>query len=146
MKKSMAMVLCSLLFWACNTKEAAKPQSMDVLAERYVKAQLQLGQYDKDIVDAYYGPAAWKPAPLPESKPTLDSLTASQLLQEFTSIQSSLKNYPTDTLEEMEKQRLEMFQKQILAAVTKVEMMQGKVLPFDEEAQLLYDATPPHFT
>ncbi|GAB3820058.1 hypothetical protein GCM10028895_19390 [Pontibacter rugosus] len=38
-----------------------------------------------------------------------------------------------------------MFQKQVLAAITKVEMMQGKVYSFDEEARLLYDATPPHF-
>ena len=146
MKKGIAMALGSLLLWACHTKEAQQPQSMDALAERYVKAQLQLGQYDKDIVDAYYGPEEWKPAPLAENEPVFDSLTAQRLLQEFTSIQHSLNNYPTDTLGEMEKQRLKMFQKQTLAAVTKVEMMQGKVLPFDEEALLLYDATPPHFT
>ncbi len=144
----MILVLCSLLLWACSTSKEtlSQAENMDALAERYVKALLQLGQYDSDIVDAYYGPEEWKPAPLAQDNKGLDSLTANRLLQEFTDIQQSLRNYPTDTLEEMEKQRLEMFQKQVLAAKTKVELMQGKVLSFDQEAQLLYDATPPHYS
>ena len=33
---------------------------MNVLAERYVKLVLSMGQHDADYVDAYYGPAAWR--------------------------------------------------------------------------------------
>src|SRR5262245_66669580 len=34
--------------------------SMNALAERYVKLVLALGQHDADYVDAYYGPQEWR--------------------------------------------------------------------------------------
>src|SRR5262245_21754027 len=34
--------------------------SMNPLAERYVKLVLALGQHDPDYVDAYYGPPEWR--------------------------------------------------------------------------------------
>ncbi len=113
---------------------------MNELAERYVKTILQMGQYDSDVVDAYYGPEEWKPTGAPA-----DSLPAKQLLAELHLIQENLRAQPIETLSEPEKQRLTMFQKQVLAAITKVEMMQGKKYAFDEEANLLYDAVPPHY-
>ena len=39
-----------------------------------------------------------------------------------------------------------MFRKQLLAVKTKLEMMGGKTYTFDQEAQLLYDAKPPHYS
>ncbi len=33
---------------------------MDTTAEQYVRLVLALGQHDRDYVDAYYGPPAWK--------------------------------------------------------------------------------------
>ncbi|GAB3200065.1 hypothetical protein GCM10027293_20320 [Pontibacter aydingkolensis] len=112
---------------------------MDELAERYVKTVLQLGQYDSDVVDAYYGPEAWKPITQPQ-----DSLPAGELLQELNAISFELLKHDTTALSEMEKRRVLMLQKQVLATATKIEMMQGKKFPFDEEARLLYDAQPPH--
>ena len=35
---------------------------MNSIAENYVKLVLELGLYDPMVVDAYYGPAEWKPA------------------------------------------------------------------------------------
>ena len=39
---------------------AAEGDSMNPLAERYVKLVLALGQHDADYVDAYYGPPEWR--------------------------------------------------------------------------------------
>ena len=39
---------------------AAENDSMNALAERYVKLVLALGQHDADYVDAYYGPPEWQ--------------------------------------------------------------------------------------
>ena len=39
-----------------------------------------------------------------------------------------------------------MLKKQLIAVRTKTEMMGGKLYTFDEEAKLLYDAEPPHFS
>ncbi|WP_299754114.1 hypothetical protein [uncultured Pontibacter sp.] len=143
MKKALLLLL-AVACWACTSSqtetETAEAASMDQLAERYVKNLLQLGQYDSDIVDAYYGPEEWKP-----TEAAADSLPAEDILNEFRAIQEQLEAQPEQNLSEDEKRRLAMFRKQVLAAITKVEMMQGKKLPFDEEAKLLYDAEPPHY-
>ncbi|WP_242693065.1 hypothetical protein [Sabulibacter ruber] len=138
----LSLLLCLVLLGACSSarqETTAKP-TLDALAERYVKTLMQLGQYDADIVDAYYGPEEWKP-----TQPKRDTLPAAEFLREFRTIQQSLAQMETARFSALDKKRVAMFQKQVVAAITKVEMMQGKKLPFDEEAQLLYDATPPHY-
>lgn len=140
--KKTYFVLLLVLCCACSSTktDTGDVPTMDQLAERYVKALLKLGQYDSDIVDAYYGPEEWKPA-----EPAEDSLPADVFLIEFRSIQDQLRAQNTDKLTKDEEHRLAMFKKQVLAAITKIEMMQGKELSFDEEARLLYDAEPPHY-
>ncbi|WP_242916789.1 DUF885 domain-containing protein [Pontibacter liquoris] len=141
MKKALFVILAAAL-WSCSASKETKqpPLAMDELAERYVKTLLQLGQYDADVVDAYYGPAEWKP-----SGPPSDTLPAAAMLAELRLIQRNLQTQPATALSDMEQRRLVMFQKQVRAAMTKIEMMQGKKLDFDTEAELLYDATPPHY-
>ncbi|WP_235942010.1 hypothetical protein [Pontibacter fetidus] len=142
LKKALLFVVLFTACWACtSTKtETANVATMDQLAERYVKALLKLGQYDSDIVDAYYGPEEWKPTGEPS-----DSLPADEFLAEFKAIQAQLQAQDTANLATDEKRRLAMFKKQIIAAITKVQMMQGKNYSFDEEARLLYDAEPPQY-
>lgn len=143
MKRTYLLVLF-ISIWACTSskKKEAVQQAlpMNELAERYVKVVLKLGQYDNDIIDAYYGPEEWKPTEQPA-----DSLPAPELLQELQLIQDNLQAQYAHTLSELEKKRLTMFKKQVLAIITKVQMMQGKKFSFDKEAELLYDATPPHY-
>ncbi|MBC5775146.1 hypothetical protein H8S95_13795 [Pontibacter sp. KCTC 32443] len=144
MKKTLLLLVLLTATWACTaTKtetEKTEVATMDQLAERYVKTLLKLGQYDSDIVDAYYGPEEWKPTGEPA-----DTLPADEFLTEFKAIQQQLNLQDTTNLPADEKRRVAMFKKQIIAAITKVEMMQGKKYGFDEEARLLYDAVPPHY-
>lgn len=142
MKKGFLWALLALCCACTTVKETeTATASLDNLAERYVKTILQLGQYDSDVVDAYYGPEEWKP-----TGAAADSFPAAAFLEELNAIAAQLAAQPTDTLDELEKRRLEMFRKQVRAAVTKVEMMQGKHYDFDTEAKLLYDAEPPRYT
>ncbi|WP_266202533.1 hypothetical protein [Pontibacter kalidii] len=140
--KKVLIFLLAVSIWACTSTQTETTQvaSMDQLAERYVKTLLRLGQYDSDVVDAYYGPEEWKPA-----EAAADSLPAAEFLSEFRAIQEQLQAQDTASLSADEQRRLAMFKKQVLAAITKVEMMQGKKYSFDEEAKLLYDAEPPHY-
>ncbi|PRY13872.1 hypothetical protein CLV24_105242 [Pontibacter ummariensis] len=140
--RAIFTLLSITLIWACapTVEESSQVETVDMLAERYVKTILRLGQYDNDIVDAYYGPEEWRP-----TTPAADSLPGEKFLRELRLIQQGLANQDTTGLPKQEKQRLVMFQKQVLAAITKVEMMQGKELSFDKEARLLYDANPPHY-
>lgn len=135
------LLLLGLLACSPGTKEKTEPLSMDALAERYVRCILEMGQYDSDIVDAYYGPEEWKPFSGTEA----ESIPSRYFEGELQLIQEHLALYNTSELRRQEQQRVSMLGKQVQAALTKLKLMEGEKLAFDEEASLLYDAQPPHF-
>jgi hypothetical protein len=141
--KAIVLVIAISCIWACQTTrtDEKQPGQMDQLAEQYVRIILELGQYDGDIVDAYYGPEEWKPTDAVNT----DSFPAEKFLQELRLIQAGLQGLPDAGRTDSETRRVDMLNKQLTAALTKVEMMQGNKLPFDKEAVLLYDAIPPRF-
>ncbi len=49
-----------LIFFGCD-KSVNPEAQMNKTAEAYVKLVLEVGLYDADYVDAYYGPDEWKP-------------------------------------------------------------------------------------
>jgi hypothetical protein len=46
---------------SCSEKNNSKDSELNGLAEQYVQLGLNIGQYDPDFVDAYYGPDSLKP-------------------------------------------------------------------------------------
>lgn len=108
---------------------------LDQIAERFVKMALGIGQYDAAFVDAYQGPQAWADAVKtnPPSLATL-SLEARSLLNDIQSLDGD-----EDTA------RKSMLEKQLVAAMTRIEMTQGNNYPFNEETRLLYDAIAPNY-
>lgn len=139
MKKQLYLIVLGLVIYSCNTPK--ETVSLNTIAEDYVKLILEIGLYDSDFVDAYYGPDEWKP-----TIKKLDTLPAKTLIESVSKLQSQCKQVNTEDFSNLEKARLTMFEKQLLAAKTKLEIMSGKVYSFDEEAKLIYDAEPPHFT
>ena len=111
---------------------------MNTIAERYVKLVLAVGQHDADYVDAFYGPAEWKAdaerrkLPLPE----IDN-TAAHLLAEIPALSDA------DRRDEMAVLRHDYLKRQLEALRTRVRMLGGAKLTFDEESQALYDAVAP---
>lgn len=136
------MLLLGLLACSPGTKEETERLSMDTLAERYVRCILKMGQYDSDIVDAYYGPEEWKPF----SNTEAENIPSRYFQEELQLIQEHLALYKASELSSQKQQRVSMLAKQVQAALTKLKLMEGEKLAFDEEASLLYDAHPPHFT
>ena len=56
------VVLLSLASCSHNEKGAVNGETqLNTLASQYVRLGLRIGQYDKDFVDAYYGPDSLKP-------------------------------------------------------------------------------------
>jgi hypothetical protein len=137
--KNLSILLLSLLIISCSTPKESI--SMDELAESYVRLALEIGQYDSDFVDAYYGPEEWRP-----EGEKADSLPASSVIDRVNKLLAQAKELDTSSFSELEKARVAFFQKQLIAVRTKVEMMAGKVYSFDEEAKLLYDAEPPFYS
>jgi hypothetical protein len=114
---------------------------MDKIAEDYVKLVLNIGQYDSDFVDAYYGPAEWRAdlqTNLSFNSTAFKNLSikTDELLNEL----ESLGDYKADELETL---RFRYLYKQLLACKTKIFMLNGVFLPFDEETKALYDASAP---
>ncbi len=115
---------------------------MDSIATDYVKLVLNVGQYNPDYVDAYYGPDSLKPAAGP--KPS--SFPADILQNEVSQLLTRLQNIQTGTLSEEQKSRHHSLQKQLIAVQTEINMLSGRKYSFDEESKLLYDAVAPAYT
>jgi hypothetical protein len=117
---------------------SAENDAMNVLAERYVKLVLALGQHDADYVDAYYGPPEWRKQ-AQATKPPLD-----QIDRDTASLQQSLAGaVPAADAEEIVRLRHTYLTRQISALRTRVAMLAGRKLTFDEESKALYDAVAP---
>ena len=136
--KNSWIFLLSLICYACAP--TSEKVNINDIAEDYVKLVLEIGQYNSDFVDAYYGPDSWKP-----TNPKVDSLPASTFINQASALLTKCDQLVTTGYTPQELARLAMLKKQLLAVKTKVEIMSGVNYSFDEEARLLYDAEPPHF-
>src|SRR5688572_4713752 len=61
--KPLYYILFIVMILSCKGKGLLQkePENIDALAREYVKLALDIGQYDKVFVDAYYGPDSLKP-------------------------------------------------------------------------------------
>jgi hypothetical protein len=145
MKKKI-LIIITFLTVACSERKEIIIQSdlelkMNSIAEDYVKLVLNIGQYEPDFVDAFYGPKEWRDSLKSNLKfgstayKKLSSKTDT-LLNEL----ESLSEYKADSLETL---RYRYLYKQLLACKTKIFMLNGTNLPFDEETKALYDASAP---
>ena len=106
------------------------------MAEEYVRLVLALGQHDRDYVDAYYGPPAWK-VEAAAAKVELAAIAA-----RAADLGGSLAREP-EPGGEMERLRLQYLQRQVSALGARVRILRGDRLSFDEESKALYDAVAP---
>jgi hypothetical protein len=111
--------------------------SMRVLAERYVKLVLAVGQHDADYVDAYYGPPAWRTETVTRPLADIDR-DAGALLVDLKAAAPPPGGEPLVGL------RHKYLTRQTEALRSRVAMLSGAKLRFDEESKALYDAVAPH--
>ena len=112
-------------------------QALDPVARDYVRLVLSLGLHDADIVDAYYGPPEWK-AEVEAERPDLPAIRT-----QASGIAEALKAFEVVT-DEATRPRVEYLKAQVRAVLTRIHMLEGVRLAFDEESDLVYDAIAPH--
>ena len=112
-------------------------QALDPVARDYVRLVLSLGLHDADIVDAYYGPPEWK-AEVEAERPDLPAIRI-----RASGIAEALKAFE-DVTDEATRPRVEYLKAQVRAVLTRIHMLEGVRLAFDEESDLVYDAIAPH--
>ena len=144
------LVLTSVML-GCATRGAAptsspegeermqRPSPLDAAAEQYVKLVLALGQHDELFVDAYYGPEAW----MEEARAT--RLPLPELGQRAAEVAKAVEAVPVpdDALVAL---RRRFLLAQLFAVSTRVRMLSGERLAFDDESQSLYGARAPRHT
>jgi hypothetical protein len=138
MKKYLVIILV-LIITSC--KSSSNPPSIDIIAEDYVKLVLEIGQYENAFVDAYFGPEEWKP-----TEPKSEILPLNNFVRRANTLISQCDALLVSDDPNLEVARINMLKKQLIAVRTKTEMLGGEIYSFDEEAKLLYDAEPPHFS
>lgn len=138
MKKYLVIILVLII---ASCKSSSNSPSIDIIAEDYVKLVLEIGQYDNAFVDAYFGPVEWKP-----TEPKSQTLPLDNFVQRANKLISQCDVLLTSDDPDLQVARINMLKKQLIAVRTKTEMLGGKIYSFDEEAKLLYDAEPPHFS
>ncbi len=141
----LTVVILSLLIFSC-TKENTTPSNeldnkMNSIAESYVKLILNIGLYDPDYVDAYYGPAEWKPA---AADGTGDSVIFSGLYSKADTLLDELESLSSFKADELQTLRFRYLYKQILSAKARIFMLAEGHFSFDEETRALYDVSAPH--
>ena len=144
--KFIIITLSLLTFYSCGktnnltTNNELGPK-MNKIAEGYVKLVLNVGLNDPGYVDAYYGPAEWKPA---DSRAVVkDSIRIQKLFNESGKLLDSLDALSGYKADEIETLRYKFLYKQLLAVRTRISMLAGAVFTFDEETKNLYDAEAP---
>lgn len=134
-------ILFSLMLVLAGCSEVKKPtdaqQRLNEAATQYVKLGLELGEYDKDYVDAYLGPQEWQTHAKAQlrSKQQLAS-DISQLLQQLETI---------DVTNQTLKLRHKALFRNVRAMDVRARMLLGETFSFAEEAKLIYDTTIPKY-
>lgn len=133
-----SILLTSAWLWA----QASGTRSMNDIAAQYIRLVLAVGQHDPDYVDAYYGPPALKDA-VAKEKPSLEAIaaTAAALLARIPPTPPAAS--PGDADAELVQLRQEYLRRQLQSLASRVGMLRGTVLTFDDESRALYDAVAP---
>ena len=111
------------------------------MAEHYVKLVLAVGQHDGDYVDAFYGPPEWRKEAEAAKKPLTPSSAGGGARSRSSPRCRCRRPRPDDA--ELWTLRRQYLARQLAALRSRVAMLQGKKLTFDEESLALYDAVAP---
>ena len=136
MKKTLlAALLLAATLGSC--REANNRDSLDAIARDYVLLSLTIGEKEEGYIDAYYGP--------PELQARAKSEAAGQslgALAERTSALTGRVAAQEGAAEGPELRRARFLAAQLKAAATRLRMMRGEKLSFEEEAEGLFGVRP----
>ena len=127
-----------LVLAACApTRKPAPVADLDVVARRYVVLALTMAHHDPDYVDAYFGPDSLRAAA------DRDSLPLPAIRQQADSLLESLRAGMPDGTDSMVSMRHRYLSARLEAMLTRIRMLSGEKLTFDQEARGLYNVDVP---
>lgn len=126
-----------LVIFGCVQPE--RQGNFDILARKYVKLGLQIGQYDSDFVDAYYGPDSLRPSRDSSKR----SFPKNHFLKETQSLRNSAEQFLRSTRDDTLKMRSQWMIRQLNAFDRRIRMFAGDSTSFDEESRDLFATQAP---
>ncbi|WP_157217181.1 hypothetical protein [Flavisphingomonas formosensis] len=116
----------------------ARAPTLDAVAEHYVKLSLVVGTHEDGYIDAYYGPPAWQASAKADKRP-LSALAAdaTSLAADLSAADRANRKAPS-----LVRRRIAFLHGQIRAMQTRLAMLQGKKLSFEDEAEGLFSVRP----
>ena len=141
MRLRLYLSLLVVLTAGCGPDRPAPADSghLDAVARRYVVLGLSLGRHDPNYVDSYYGPDSLR------SAAEADSMSAEEVRAAAESLIAVLGDSVPSYADSLVGLRHRYLRVQLGSMVARARMLGGERLTFDEEAQALYDAVPPHY-
>lgn len=134
------LIVCAIACKETNTQTDNAKTKLNLLAEKYIRLGLTIGQYDTDFVDAYYGPDSLKPTAKPKEKFPKDSLlaTVNGLIGQLIEFNNTVSN---DTLNK----RARWMSGQLIAFGRRINIFTQKYQAFDEESKDLFGVIAPSY-
>ncbi|WP_184549672.1 hypothetical protein [Mucilaginibacter sp. FT3.2] len=141
--KNILLYLPIFFMLSCQHGPAAQQENkkLNSLAVEYVKLGLNIGQYDTDFVDAYYGPDSLKPKQPPAKEFPKDSLLANTNI-----LMNELKVISTNSQIDSNKLRADWMINQLVAFGRRIRIYSGEERSFDEESKELFGVVAPDYT
>jgi hypothetical protein len=134
-----ATLLLIIAVISCNMKdnEISFNNKMNAIAEEYVKLVFNVGKYDADYVDAYFGPE--------RLKKEADSMKLSliQVKVKADSLITLINSIDLNSKDELLNLRYQYLKRMLSALKSKLALLSGEKMSFDEESKALYDAIAP---
>lgn len=128
------VTLLAAMLAGCATT-GTRADSVDAIAEAYVRMSLEAETHEAGYVDAYYGPPEWKQQAEAAPRPV------AQLLAAATALKARLAALPPAS-DPLARRRREFLDAQLTAAQTRLRMISGERLSFAEEARGLFGVDP----
>lgn len=130
-----------ICLFIAGLSQGADVADINDIAESYVKLVLEIGLYDSEYADIYFGPPEWQPSG--EDLP--DEFPSEQLSRIADALIEKLASATKDNKSKEQSARCRFLEKQLLAVKAKIDLLAGKEMPFDEESGMLYDIVAPAF-
>ena len=118
---------------------AAPARNIDELATEYIQLNLSMTPHDSSFVDAYYGPAKFQENALKTP------LSLDQIKSKATSMLADINTLSSADATSMQGLRIAYLQKQTMAMLGRIDLLQGKKKTFDQESAVMYDTVAPHY-
>ncbi|MCY7339108.1 MAG: hypothetical protein LH465_04040 [Sphingomonas bacterium] len=132
-----AILLLAASTAACTPQQTTPPAgALNTIARDYVKLSLTIGEKEEGYIDAYYGPPELQAAAKADApKQNLD-----QLFARTEALRARAAAFEKG--DSLDARRAKFLVAQLTAAATRLRMMRGEKLSFEDEAQGLFGVRP----